>query len=303
MIPVFPEFEEDRITPQLLMDYIKHIHIYNNGLKKPFTDGTHLLTHIISGCLSCPPIVNYICSLGDSLDTKTFDKFRELLKKCFLCKDWDIKLALSIMTMTMKTSCKFSNWVQPILAIKNCLAGTKSHLQGSELIKRVYGLLCEELCNWVDKKIDTLLDLNFEEYQKAVTEIDEFCHAHKEEYTKNDTSDLQRCIAELEHMLKVVKSSSGMSLQGSLAKRKSCSSKPLFSNNNIVTGLFTYSHPFYASQPSSGKFVAVSATSSTMWKPDQHDVDPPPKLTEADHSGQQRLLYLQKDSFLAHPRW
>jgi hypothetical protein len=156
------------------MDYINHVHIYNNGLKKPFTDGTHLLTHIISGCLSCPPIANYITSLGKSLDTKTFDEFGELLKECFLWKDWDVKLALSIMTMTMKANHKFSNWIQLILAINNCLVGMKSHLECHELIKRVYGLLCEELHNCVDKKSDTLSDLNFEEYQKVVTEIDEF---------------------------------------------------------------------------------------------------------------------------------
>jgi hypothetical protein len=95
---------------------------------------------------------------------KTFDKFGEMLKTCFLKKDWDIKLALSIMTMAMKSNHKFSNWVQLILAINNCLLGTKSHLKDRKLIKGVYGLLCKELCNQVDKKSETLSDLSFEEY-------------------------------------------------------------------------------------------------------------------------------------------
>jgi uncharacterized LabA/DUF88 family protein len=118
-IPVFPSLEEDKISPQLLLDYINNVHTYNSRLKKPLTDGTKLLTHIRSGCLGCPPIANYIHSLGQTLNTKTFDEFGEMLKMCFLKKDWDVKLALSIMTMAMKSNHKFSNWVQPILAINN----------------------------------------------------------------------------------------------------------------------------------------------------------------------------------------
>jgi crotonobetainyl-CoA:carnitine CoA-transferase CaiB-like acyl-CoA transferase len=204
-----------------------------------------------------------------------------MLKTCFLKKDWDVKLALSIMTMLMKSNHKFSNWVQLILAINNCLLGTKLHLEDHELIKWVYGLLCEKLCNWVDKKSELLSDSNFKEYRKAVTEIDEFRHACKEEYSKNDNNDLQKRITELEQMLKVVTSSSGALQGNSFAKGQSQVAKHSASTGNSSTNTFTYSHPYYASQPTSGKFIAVSAMASSSWKPGTCDVDPPPKLTNA----------------------
>jgi hypothetical protein len=77
---------------------------------------------------------------------------------------------------------------------------------------------------------------------------------------KNDTTDLQKCITKLEWMLKMVTSSLGMSFQGSFAKGQSHSSKSSFSNNNGSSGSsggFTYSHPYYVTQPSSGKSSPV----------------------------------------------
>jgi hypothetical protein len=69
--------------------------------------------------------------------------------------------------------------------------------------------------------------------------IPTFQHAHKEEYSKNDNNDLQKHIAELEQMLKVVTSSSGSfshgnSLHGNLfAKGQSRMAKTPASTGNL----------------------------------------------------------------------
>ncbi|KAJ3577008.1 hypothetical protein NP233_g58 [Leucocoprinus birnbaumii] len=94
--PYIPEMSESKFTPLLFLEYQRIVEDHAAGLRHPPTNGKALLKVVKALFNQNMAISCFIASLGNTLSSKTFVEFVDLMRERFLEKDWDMKLRVEM---------------------------------------------------------------------------------------------------------------------------------------------------------------------------------------------------------------